>query len=617
MVLGHSRLKAPQPINNQTRERVLFLGFCIGIFIVLSRLFYWQIIRGDVLTAAANDQYERQYTQTGKRGSIYTADGHLLVTNQQVYRLFAQPQELHIDAKTLAAQLTPLVLLDNLEYQSASASAAQQEIAEKVQNQLEKKLSNTDLKWVSLVTSITNETKQKISDLKIHGVGFDTYEKRYYPEASMAAHLTGFVGKDEDGNDIGYFGIEGALEQELKARSQKNTVLADALGLPLPQEQETSQIALDGRDITLTIRRDLQHLAETRLAEGVEQYGARAGEVLIMDPQTGDILAMAALPKYDQRYFFKFPANTYTNPSLSSLYEPGSTFKTLTVAAGIDADVISPDTQCDKCSGPRVFGKYTIKTWNDEYHPGITMTEALAKSDNTAMIFIAEKLGAERFRNYLEKFGIGEALHIELQGDRKTPFPQKWGPVELATISFGQGVSTTTLQLARAIGAIANDGKLMRPRIIKSATDWLTGETITPDPVVERQAITPETAKIVREMMVESAAHGEAQWTASRNHWISGKTGTSQIPLQEGGGYEQDVTMASFVGFAPPQDPKFVMIVKLNAPSSSIWAAETAAPLWYKIANDLFLFLNMPPDREPPTPKPTSSSTPTPIIVGD
>ncbi len=616
MVLGHSRLRTAPPTPTTGRERLLFLGFCVGVLIVLSRLFYWQIIRGDILTAEANDQYERQYTQTGKRGNIYTADGHLLVTNQQVYRLFAQPQVVALEPKTLAAQLTPLVLADNLEYQSASGSAAQREISDKIQAQLERKLSNKDLKWVSLSTSLSEETKQKISELKVTGIGFDTYEKRYYPEASMAAHLTGFVGKDDDGTDIGYFGIEGALEQELKARSQKSTVMADALGLPLPQEEESTQTALDGRDITLTIRRDLQNLAETKLAEGVERYGARAGEVLIMDPKTGDILAMAALPKYDQRFFFKYPATTYTNPSLSSLYEPGSTFKTLTVAAGIDAGVISPDTPCDKCSGARVFGKYTIKTWNDEYHPGITMTQGLAKSDNTAMIFIAEKLGADRLKGYLQKFGIGEALHLELQGDRNTPFPQKWGPVELATISFGQGVSTTTLQLARAIGAIANDGKVMRPRIIKSATDWLTGETITPEPVVERQAVSPETAKTVREMMIESAAHGEAQWTASRNHWISGKTGTSQIPLEKGGGYEQDVTMASFVGFAPPQDPKFVMIVKLNAPTSSIWAAETAAPLWYKIANDLFLLLNMPPDREPPTPKPVAA-TPVPTTVGD
>ncbi len=613
MVLANPRLTAAPKNNTHTRERFLFLGFGVGILVILSRLFYWQIIEGATLTAAANDQYERQFTQTGKRGSLYTADGHLLVTNTQVYRLFAQPHVTTLEPKTLAAQLTPLVLPDVLEYQAASESAQKQEVSDRIQAQMEQKLSKPGAKWVSLLTSITEETRQKIVDLKLQGVGFDTYEKRYYPEASMAAHLTGFVGKDDEGNDIGYFGIEGALEQELKARSQKNTVMSDALGLPLPHEEETNQTSLDGRDITLTIRRDLQHIAETRLAQGIEKYGARAGEVLIMDPKTGDILALAAWPRYDQRFFFQHPASTYPNPSLSSIYEPGSTLKALTVAAGIDAGAITPDTICDKCSGPRTFGKYTIKTWNDVYNPGINMTDGLAKSDNTAMIFIAEKMGAERLQEYLKNFGIGEALHLELQGDRKTPFPQKWGPVELATISFGQGITTTTLQLARAIGAIANDGALMRPRIIKSATDWTSGETITPEPVKERQVISKETSDTVTEMLIESAGHGEAQWTASRTHWIAGKTGTSQIPA-EGGGYEQDVTMASFIGFAPPTDPKFVMIVKLNAPTSSIWAAETAAPLWYKIANDLFLRMNIPPDR-PPEEK--VETTPAPVVVGD
>lgn len=202
MVLAHSRLKTATKAGNPTREKLLFLGFCVGILVVLARLFYWQILEGDKLTALANDQYERQYTQTGRRGNIYTADGHLLVTNQQVYRLFAQPHELTVDPETLAAQLTPLVLPDILEYQAASESAQKEEIAGTIQNQLEKKLADKDRKWVSLITTITEETREKIAALKLHGVGFDTYEKRYYPEASMAAHLTGFVGKDDDGNDL-------------------------------------------------------------------------------------------------------------------------------------------------------------------------------------------------------------------------------------------------------------------------------------------------------------------------------------------------------------------------------------------------------------------------------
>jgi stage V sporulation protein D (sporulation-specific penicillin-binding protein) len=596
MALASSRIKTDP--HHVSRERLLLFGFILGIFVVLSRLFYWQVIEGDRLKAQANDQYERKFTSTGKRGTILTSDGHTLVSNERVYRLFAQPYILNQEPAVLSSLLAPLVVQDVLEYQTASPSAQSEITAETIQEQIKKKLENKNSKWVSLIGTVSQETRDKIAEMKLKGVGFDQYEKRYYPEASMAAHLTGFVGKDDDGNDIGYFGIEGALEQELKARSQKTTIMADAFGLPLPSEDEPKPIMLDGRDITLTIRRDIQNLAEQKLEFGMERYGAEAGEIIIMNPKTGAILAMAATPKYDQRHFYRYPARTYPNPSLSSVYEPGSTFKILTVASGIDAGLITPDTQCDTCAGPRVFGKYTIKTWNDEYHPNITMTDGLAKSDNTAMIFVAEKLGPDKFKEYLQKFGVGEALHIELQGDRKTPFPSKWGPVELATISFGQGIGTTSLQLMRAISTIANGGVMIRPRIIESVTDWGSGQTITPEPVEERRVISKETADTVTKMMIESAGHGEAQWTASRTHWIAGKTGTSQIAA-ESGGYEESKTMASFIGFAPPDDPQFVMVVKLLAPTSSQWASETAAPLWYNTAKDLFLLLNLPPDRSP------------------
>lgn len=581
----------------QGRERALFFGLVALIGVILVRLFYWQILESDRLQAQANDQYERNFTSTGRRGTMTTADGYTLVSNQVVYRLFAQPPKLSLPPKDVAMQLAPYLLPGFLNNQAASDAASLQNGLGTLTQQLTDKLSNPKSKWVSLATSISEEDKQKITDLHLQGVGFDSYEKRYYPEASMAAQLTGFVGKDDDGNDIGYFGIEGALEQELKGRSQKTTIMADALGLPLPSEEEQKKLTLDGRDITLTIRRDVQRLIESKLAWGIEHYGAESGEVIVIEPKTGNILGMTAWPSFDQSSFYKFDPATYANPSLTSIYEPGSTFKTLTISAGIDAGVITPDTQCDKCSGPRVFGQYTIRTWNDKYAPGITMTDALAKSDNTAMIFVAERLGADKLKQYLQNFGIGEPLHIELQGDRKTPFPKQWGPVELATISFGQGIDTTSLQLARAVGTIANGGLMMRPRIIQSVKDITTGETIVPDPVEERRVISEKTAKTVAQMMITSAAHGEAQWTASKTHWVAAKTGTAQVSVN--GKYDPDKTIASYVGFAPPENAQFLMIVKLVAPKTSIWAAETAAPLWYNIASDLFLLFNMPPDRAP------------------
>lgn len=580
----------------QTRSRVFFYVVLLLFIVVLLRLFYWQILQGSTLQAEAEEQYSRSSTKVGSRGYIFTADGHPLVTNQRVYRVFAQPQSITEEPQLITQAITPLLLKEYAPYIDASSETDKQVVAQELEKEVLQKLSKKESKWVSLFSRVSESLREEVLQLNIHGVGFDPYEVRDYPEASMAAQLTGFVGKNEHGEDTGYFGVEGGLEQELKGRSLKTTVMTDALGQQLTAEQQNTSSNLNGRNVTLTIRRDLQHLVENKLKAALNKYGAVAGEVIILDPGTGKILALASFPSFYQAEFYQYAGELYQNPSLSSLYEPGSTFKLLTVAAGLEEKVISPDTRCDRCSGPRTYGKYSIRTWNDAYHPDTTMTEGLANSDNTAMIFIAEKLGAERFKQYLQQFGIGEAIHIDLQGDRDTPFPKHWGAVELATISFGQGISLTSLQLVRAVAAIANDGVMMRPSIVAGVTDPATNNFIETETVVERQVISKETADTLSTMMIESAEHGEAQWTASPDHQIAGKTGTSQVADQ--GGYHEDETIASFIGFAPPEQPKFVMLVKLMKPSSSPWAAETAAPLWYDIADDLFLILNIPPDKQ-------------------
>ncbi len=234
------------------------------------------------------------------------------------------------------------------------------------------------------------------------------------------------------------------------------------------------------------------------------------------------------------------------------------------------------------------------------------MEQALAKSDNTAMMYITDLLGADRFKTYVQKFGIGHTLGIELQEDTSTPFPQKWGPVELATISFGQGISTNSLQITNAVAAIANGGSLMRPMLVSSVEDTVSNESIEIKPQTIRQVVSPQTASTVTNMMITAAQSGEAQWTSSKSHTIAGKTGTSQVA--NAGGYDENKTIASFIGFAPPENPKFIMLVKLTEPTTSPWAAETAAPLWYKIASKLFLLLQIQPDRTTGTPATISTS---------
>jgi stage V sporulation protein D (sporulation-specific penicillin-binding protein) len=628
-------------MNYRPRTLILAVLLYIGFFAILTRLFFWQIIKGDSLQAIAQSQYQRTLAFSGERGDILTNDGYTLATNQTVYRLFVNPQDV-TETESIATQLAPILeayyarnqewhdqmvsLVENKTepLQSSATDSAITESNEsseesetststptelptedevlKDQNVEEgnleelllERLNRTDRTWISLAARIDEQAKNEIEALNIHGLGFDTYTIRSYPERDLAAAILGFVGKNEHGEDLGYFGVEGGLNNELKNRHTQTRFDTGLFGFQLFQTGSQPQ-GIDGREVTLSIRRDVQNILETELSNGMKRYGAIEGEIIVLEPKTGKIIGIATFPHYHPALFYEFDSELYRNSAVSHVYEPGSTFKPLTVAAGIDAGVINADTECPRCDGPVQVAGYQIRTWNNEYIPNITMTEALEKSDNTAMVYIAQELGSEKLRSYIEQFGIGSQTTDDLQEDRDTPLPDRWGPVELATRSFGQGISMTSLQLTRAIAAIANNGLLMQTSILDSIYDPITGNTMEVEPRSIRQVISPEAAQQVTKMMVSAAEHGEAQWTASRTHTIAAKTGTAQIAVQ--GGYDPDKTIASYVGFSPANDPKYVMMVKLVEPSSSYWASETAAPLWHKVAQQLHLLLEIPPDK--------------------
>jgi cell division protein FtsI (penicillin-binding protein 3)/stage V sporulation protein D (sporulation-specific penicillin-binding protein) len=582
----------------------MLLGVLLIFGGIIARLFYWQIIQGYSLKKVVENQAVRETTSVGSRGNIFTADKQLLVGNTAFYHLMADKTLLKTAPDQLAEELAPLLVERDLQDLTASQSAQLEQTKTTLLTDNTKYLEERlglESTWVRLSSRIDRTLRAKIEALEIPGFYFEEYQARFYPEASMAAHLTGFVGKNDAGEDTGYFGIEGALNKELVPQTRKNRFLIDALGNLLGGENSVTTQSLNGRDVNLTIRRDIQYLIEQELKNGLERYGAARGEVIVMEVATGNILGLAGWPNYDQEKYYQFEQSLYKNPTITDLYEPGSTFKILTVSAGIDTGAVTPDTTCPVCAGPRQIGKYTVRTWNDEYVPDINVRDALAQSNNVAMIYVAESMGADTFKNYLKKFGIGEAINLDLQEDTATPFPEKWGPIELATSAFGQGISTTSMQMVRAVNAVANNGVMMRPKIIDKVIDQQTGKEIVIPPKEERRVISSETATTVRELMVNSAKHGEAQWIFKNTHTIAGKTGTSQIPIA--GGYKPDATIASFIGFAPADKPRFIMLVKLVEPQRSPWAAETAAPLWYKIAEKLFLLLNVPPDSSSISPE--------------
>lgn len=634
----------PKKQSVNKRIKLAFYGIIGCLVLISARLFYWQVIKAQTLQSEAARQTIFHNTIEGDRGKIYTADNSLLVGNQTVYDLYVNTREINIDQLDLINRLVDI--FDNY-YQQLDAQAipvhpatdaqnsgqqpvSEQQAGEQQSNEgqtdgdtqetsdaqktndtqqinvprnstLNKKFdpdqfresltavfSNTESRvWFRLQRRLSPQLKTEIEAANIQGLHLIEKQLRYYPEGSMAAHVSGFLGEDESGQNIGYFGIEGALNKELQGRSKSITYRRDAVGRQMA-DQKLDFSNLDGRDVTLSIRRDIQFIANSTLIKGIKNSGSLSGEIVVMDPKTGAILALAAWPNYDPAHYYQYSTESYRNPALTNLFEPGSIFKIFTLAAGLDSNTISPNTICTRCDGPRVIGEHTIKTWNDEYNPGINMTDALKKSDNTALVFAVEQIGHDNFVEYLQKFGIGEALNIDLQEDRSSPLKTKFRRVELANASFGQGFYTNVLQIVRAAGAIANQGKMMKPYIVEQVTDGQTQKTIEHEPEVLREVLSPETASTLTTMMVKAAP--ERNNLINQNYTVAGKTGTAQIASQEGG-YREQGTIASYIGFAPAENPKFVMMVKLNEPSISPWAEATAVPIWYEAADKIILAL--------------------------
>ena len=399
----------------------------------------------------------------------------------------------------------------------------------------------------------------------------------------MAAHLLGFVGSDADGRDKGYYGLEGYYHLELSGRPGVVRQEQDALNQPILSGDYWTQTKRDGRDLKLNLNKSLQFLAESKLKASLERYGAKAGSVTVMDPNSGAILAMASLPAYDPIKYSRFETKLFANPVVADAFEPGSIFKVLVMAAALDSEAVKPETNCDICDGPVKIDKYTINTWNNEYYPDSNIIDILVHSDNVGMVFVGQKLGLPKFLDYFKRFGMTQRTGVDLE-DELIPEPRadaNWTYVDLATASFGQGFLATGMQLLTAVSAIANGGELVEPHLVERAAK------------IKHRVIRPETAAVVRDMMVAAAKSGEAKWADIQGYKIAGKTGTAQVAV--GGKYEAEKTNASFIGFAPADKPKFAMLVTLKEPSSSPWASETAAPLWFSLAQDLLNHFNVLP----------------------
>lgn len=580
-----------------SHKRLIILEIILFIFsaVIIGRLFYWQIIKHEDFVVVAKTQIENTVFVGAKRGKILATDGSVLVANQKAYLMYALLPDISESKKEskkseedfyqdLATELAIPLFREKIAKVEKISQAEKDEIRDGIRDGIIAQLQQKGLIWVPLARKISESTRGEIKKLGVEGIGFEEDTKRFYPENDLAPSLLGFIGKDNQGNDKGYFGLEGFFDSKLRGRSGTLIQEVDALGRPILAASPEGLGAQDGSDLLTTIDKTVQFIIDRKLKEGVKRYGAKSGAVIVLEPKTGSLLASSSFPTYSLDDPTNSKPQYYKNLGISAVFEPGSTFKSITFASALDSGSIKTDTICP-CKGPIKSGGYEVQTFDNKYYPNSTITDILQRSDNIGAAFAAQKMGTDTFLKYINDFGLGVASGIGLQGEENGIIKNKadWHEIDLINAGFGQGVSLTPLQLVNSLAAIANDGVLMKPFVVKKIINDKTEIEFGPKKV--RRVIKSSTATVMKQLLLAAVEGGEARNLIPKGYRVGGKTGTAQIPIP--GGYSTK-TVASFIGFGPVEKPKFAMIVVLFEPSASIFAAETAEPLFFEMIEELY-----------------------------
>ncbi len=566
------------------RFRILKLIFMFAAVIIFWRLFILQIFTHKYYVELASGQQDIYKELEPERGEILFRDGktgqlYPLAVNQNFYNVFAEPKNIEQkEVRGYAYKLAPLL--------------------EMTEDEIMAKLSKKDDPHEPLKSKISEETYKKIKELNLPGIGADKTPVRFYPEKDVGGQILGFVGEDESGERRGKYGIEGYFDNELKGEKGFMKSERDALGRLLFVGDFTIEEARRGFDIVLTLDRNIQFFACQKLKEAVARHGADGGTVIILNPLTGAILAMCSAPNFDPNEYNKIKdISVFNNPAIFYQYEPGSIFKVVTMSAGLDLEKVNPNSMYND-SGEVKIGSHTIQNSDLKSYGTQTTTQVLEKSLNTGAVFVARRVGAKDFRQYVENFGFGSPLGLELQkevsGD--TSSLREKNEIYLATASFGQGISVTPLQIVSAFAAIANGGVLMKPYIVEEIkkSDGMVLKTGLKE---IRKVISERTSNLLGAMLVSVVERGHGKRAGVAGYFIAGKTGTAQVPKKGGRGYEEGVTIGSFAGFGPVNNPIFAMMVKIDNPKDVQWAESTAAPVFGEIAKFLLQYFEIPPER--------------------
>ena len=556
--------KAPNP---KVRVAIVVVFFALLFGAILARSFQLQAIDGAELRKKAERQHKTTVNVSSRRGEIYDRNRLELAVSLEADSVYAEPRNIEATA------------------QNARALAKTLGVNRK---EMEKKLdSDSGFAWIVRQTELTSAQREMLANLD--GVGITKEPRRYYPNNSLAANVIGFTGTDSNGLE----GIELNYDSYLKGQVKSFSGEKDATGRVIMSVSDSAPPER-GLSVELTIDKNVQYLAEKALKKAVDDSGAKGGTAIVMEPQSGEILAMANLPGYDPNNFGAFSSRDWKNRAVADMFEPGSVMKAFVIAAALEENITRKNDlyYCEMGSyrvSDRVFHDVEKNGW-------LSVGQILKYSSNICTAKIGERLGKERLYRYLKSFGFGERTGVDLPGEASGSLRhyKYWSPVTLHTVSFGQGVSSSAMQLINAFSAIANGGYLMRPYIVKTIRDAKGDVVAANTPMIVRRVISEDTADKLTEMLIGvTQSGGTGVKAALADFMVAGKTATAQKPDFKSGGYQQGAYVSSFFGFVPARNPRLVVLVIIDEPQGDYYGGSVAAPAFAEIASESLSYMGV------------------------
>jgi cell division protein FtsI (penicillin-binding protein 3) len=567
---------APAPPTGRERMvrlRLMLVSLGVGLWalVIVGRLLHLQVLERPFFQRQSQRQSERTITLDPRRGSILDRKGRPLAVSVDAESIYAVPQDVTHPARTAAALARAL----------GADAAGRRDILTQL---------NKPRAFVWIRRKVSPAAARAVRDLQLDGIGFLTESRRYYPNRELASQVLGYVGLDNEGMS----GLEYAFEDALKGRKETAVVTTDARRRPV---SHTEKRPTEGQTLVLTLDEPIQHAAERELERAMAETQAQSGVVVVVDPWTGEVLAMANRPTFNPNAFQNYSASRWRNRAVADAYEPGSMFKIITAAAGLQERVVEPDETLDcGMGGMEVAG---IRINDHAVFDKLSFRQVIAKSSNVGVARVAQRLGREQFDRYLREFGFGAATGVGLPGESQGLLrpTSKWSATSLACLAFGHEVGVTALQMAMAASAVANGGYLMRPLVARQIEDADGSVARAFSPVAVRRVLQPETTATLTELLKEVVREGGTGKRAQvAGYAVAGKTGTAQ-KIDASGRYSSVDHVSSFVGFVPASHPALVILVSLDTPRGARnEGGDVAAPVFARVAERALRHLAVPPD---------------------